>query len=198
MDEHQPGLLAWYHARMSIRTLLFASVALIGFQVLVLYLMGQSVICECGVVKLWEGVVTSSGTSQHITDWYTFSHVIHGVLFFLALSYFFPRMSLGAKLLIAIALEVGWEILENTPMVIEHYRQQALARGYVGDSILNSASDTLAMVAGFFFSARFSWWIVVPIMLAFEVFTLYMIKDSLLLNIVGFVAPDLFASWQSQ
>lgn len=173
-------------------------VVLVAVQAIVLWVLGQPAMCECGIVKIWEGVVTSAGTSQHITDWYTFSHVIHGVLFFFALSYFFPRMSLGAKLLVAVALEVGWEILENTPMVIEHYRQQALARGYVGDSILNSLSDTLAMIGGFFFAFRFSWWVVVPIVFAFEAFTLYMIKDSLLLNIVGFVAPDLFATWQSQ
>lgn len=183
---------------MSLRPAIALALGLIATQIAILFALGQPAICECGIVKLWEGVVSSSGTSQHISDWYTFSHIIHGIVFFFLFSYFFPRSSIGVRLLAAIALEIGWEILENTPMVIEHYRQQALARGYVGDSILNSVSDTIAMIAGFVAAARLRWWIVLIGALAMEVFTIYMIKDSLVLNIIGFAAPDLFSTWQSQ
>jgi hypothetical protein len=84
-----------------------------------------------------------------LADWYSFSHLIHGFIFFGLLHFAAPRLPLGARLLIAMGIEIGWEITENTPMVIQHYRQQALAAGYRGDSILNSLSDTLMMSTGF-------------------------------------------------
>jgi hypothetical protein len=102
--------------------------AFLALQAGVLYLLGQPLYCACGEVKLWEGVVLSSGNSQHIADWYTFSHIIHGVIFFYAIRWLFPRLSWHAWLAIAVGLEAAWEMLENTPMVIDHYRQQALAQ----------------------------------------------------------------------
>ena len=183
---------------MTIRSVVLISVLLLCVQATILYIFGQPILCECGVVKLWEGVVASSGTSQHIADWYTFSHVIHGVVFFAVLSLLFPRASLGKWFLIAIALEIGWEILENTPMVIEHYRQQALALGYVGDSILNSLSDTFAMALGFVAAMRLPVWLVVLFAAAFEMFTLYVIRDGLILNIVGLVHVfPAISAWQA-
>src|SRR3990167_4098548 len=127
---------------------------LIALQALLLFLLGQPSVCECGYVKMWEGVVLSSGNSQHLTDWYTFSHVIHGFLFYLALWFFFPRMPIAARFLLAFGAEAAWEVFENTPVVIEHYRQQALAQGYTGDSIINSVMDTIAMVVGFLMAWR--------------------------------------------
>src|SRR3989344_7898267 len=136
---------------------------LIAAQALVLYLMGQPTICTCGYVKVWEGAVLSSGNSQHLIDWYTFSHIIHGFLFYLGLWFFFPRLSMPKRFLLALTLEVGWEMFENTPMVIEHYRQQALAQGYIGDSIINSISDTIAMVIGFLIAWKWPVWSVVAL-----------------------------------
>src|ERR1051326_5529998 len=124
-------------------------IGVLGIQGLTLFLFGQPAICTCGYIKIWEGVVASSGNSQHLTDWYTFSHIIHGFLFYLVLWYFFPKMPLLARLLIAVGIEAAWEITENTPMVIQHYREQPLAIGYSGDSILNSISDTCCMILGF-------------------------------------------------
>lgn len=170
---------------------------LVAIQALILFLFGQPKICECGFVKLWEGVVLGSGNSQHLTDWYTFSHIIHGFIFFWLARYAFPRVGIGVWLVIAVGVEVAWEILENTPMVINHYRQQALAQGYVGDSIINSIMDTLAMIAGFFFALRMPWWVVVLVAVALEGFTLYMIRDGLALNILGLVVPlDSISQWQ--
>lgn len=147
---------------------------------------------------LWAGDVLSSENSQQLTDWYTFSHVIHGFIFYGLLWYFFPRMNLLARLALATGAEAGWEMLENTPMVIDHYRQQALAQGYVGDSVLNSISDTVAMIAGFLLAWRLP--IVATIVLAvgFELFTGYFIHDGLLLNIIGmFWTPDFITNWQN-
>ncbi len=186
-------MFSWFSCRS-----IHAAIGLVLLQAAVLLWLGQPAICECGYVKVWEGIVLSEGNSQHLFDWYSFSHIIHGFAFFFLLSALFPRLPLYSRLAVAVGLEAGWEILENTPMVIEHYRQQALAQGYTGDSILNSLSDTLMMVVGFFLAARFRWWAVLAFAVAFEVFTIYVIRDGLLFNILGFVAPDLLANWQSE
>src|SRR3989344_2544107 len=161
-------------------------VLLFAVQAFVLYLFGQLALCECGVVKLWEGDVGSSGNSQQFADWYTFSHIIHGFLFYLALWYFFPRLTLWQRLVLAVGIEVAWEIFENLPIVIDHYRQQALAAGYTGDSILNSISDTVAMMIGFAFASRAPVWATIFTALGLEIFVSYSIRDNLTLNILGF------------
>ncbi|OGG49655.1 hypothetical protein A2763_03165 [Candidatus Kaiserbacteria bacterium RIFCSPHIGHO2_01_FULL_54_36] len=170
---------------------------LIAAQALVLYLMGQPTICTCGYVKLWEGVVLSSGNSQHLMDWYTFSHIIHGLLFYLGLWYFFPRLSVGMRLLLALGIEIAWEIVENTPVVIDHYRQQALAQGYIGDSILNSLSDTFAMLLGFVLAWRAPLWSTIALGVGLELFVLYMIRDNLALNVINLIYPlEFISKWQ--
>ena len=169
----------------------------VAIQVLVLYLLGQPAICACGYVKLWEGVVASVGNSQHLTDWYTFSHIIHGIIFYWLLGKVFPRVSMLWRFVLALGIEVSWEILENTPMVIEHYRNQALAQGYVGDSILNSLSDTFAMVGGFLLAWRLPIMASVLLVLGLELFVGYAIRDGLLLNIVNLAYPfEFIAKWQ--
>ncbi|OGG57716.1 hypothetical protein A2765_06510 [Candidatus Kaiserbacteria bacterium RIFCSPHIGHO2_01_FULL_56_24] len=183
--------------RTSHKYLTFA-LGLIIVQGLVLYLFGQPPICTCGEVKLWEGVVLSSGNSQHLSDWYTFSHIIHGLLFYLGLWYFFPRMEVWKRLFFAVGIEVAWEIIENTPMVINHYREQALAQGYTGDSIINSVFDTLAMIAGFILAWRLPIWTVVLLALVLESYVAYMIRDNLMLNILNLIHQfPVISSWQS-
>lgn len=108
-----------------------------------------------------------------------------------------PRLSLTTRLLIATGIEIGWEVLENTPMAIRHYRQQALAVGYAGDSILNSVMDTVMMAIGFVMAARMPVWAVVALGIGFEMFAGVMIRDGLLLNIIGFAwTPEFIARWQ--
>jgi predicted MFS family arabinose efflux permease len=164
----------------------------------VLYALGQPSICTCGYVKWWEGVVLSPGNSQHLTDWYTFSHILHGFLFYLALWYFFPRLSVWQRLVLAVGVEVAWEIIENTPMVIEKYREQALAQGYTGDSILNSLSDTLAMIVGFVMAWRWPVWLVVLLTIVLEVVVALLIRDNLTLNILNFIHTfPAISAWQA-
>ncbi len=171
---------------------------IILFQIAVLFVMGQPALCECGYIKFWEGTVLSEGNSQHLSDWYTPSHVIHGFLFYLLFWFLFPRASVWLRLVLAIGLEASWEILENTPWVIDRYREQALAQGYVGDSVLNSTMDTLAMVAGFFIARRIPIVVSVIAVLLMEVFVGAMIRDNLLLNVVQLLYPLEFVSeWQS-
>ncbi len=182
---------------MTLNRVLIGAGLLIALQAIVLFLFGQPAICECGVVKVWEGAVLSSGNSQHISDWYTFSHVIHGFLFYLALWYFFPRMSIGLRFLLALGLEIAWEIFENTPMIIEHYRQQALAQGYTGDSILNSVMDTAAMALGFLLARKWAVWTIILSALVMEIFVGYSIRDNLTLNTIGLIHQFEFISeWQ--
>jgi len=180
------------------RKYLALAFGLIAVQALVLYIFGQPPICTCGYVKFWEGVVLSSGNSQHLTDWYTFSHVIHGLLFYFGLWYFFPRTSVWMRLFFAVGIEAAWEIVENTPMVINHYREQALAQGYTGDSIINSVSDTVAMVFGFILAWRLPVWALVLLALVLEFYVGYMIRDNLTLNVLNLVHQfPVISAWQA-
>ncbi len=186
----------WYK-RISLRTYILIGILLVALQALVLYLMGQPAICQCGYIKFWHGVILSGENSQQLTDWYTFSHFAHGFIFYFLLSVFLPRVPLGLRLLIAIGIEVGWEVLENTPMVINHYRQQALAQGYMGDSIVNSVVDTLAVVAGFLLSRKLLVLYIVIIAVAMEAFTIYMVRDGLTFNVINLIYPlEFLQDWQ--
>ncbi|MDO8620373.1 MAG: DUF2585 family protein [bacterium] len=185
------------HTTLIKRTLIIGA-GLVALQAFVLFMLGQPAICACGYIKLWEADILSSGMSQHLFDWYTFSHIIHGFIFYGVLKLFFPRMSMGTRLLLAMGLEIGWEIAENTPWVINAYREQALAQGYVGDSILNSLLDTVSMIIGFFLAFRLPVWLTVFLAVLFEVSVGFMIRDNLTLNILNFIYQfDVIHRWQS-
>lgn len=166
--------------------------ALLGLQIAVLHAYGQPFLAASGRILLWVNDPLSPDTSQQLADWYSFSHIIHGFIFFGLLKLAAPRLSLGTRILIAMSVEVGWELAENSPAVIRHYREQALAAGYVGDSILNSLSDTLMMCTGFFIASRLRARYVVALAIAFEIFTACMIRDNLTLNVINLTMP---ADW---
>jgi hypothetical protein len=171
--------------------------ALVAFQVAVLHGFGQPLIAASGHILPWVGDPRSADTSQQLTDWYSFSHVIHGFIFFGLLRLLAPNLPFAARLLIAMGIEIGWEITENTPAIIQHYRKQALAAGYVGDSILNSVSDTVMMSSGFFFASRVRARVVIALALAFELLTAVCIRDNLTLNVLGLIAPSDWAPIQA-
>jgi hypothetical protein len=182
---------------MSLRRTTIFALGLLVLQAGILFWFGQPLIAASGQVLLWVGQTLSIGNSQHLSDWYTFSHVIHGILFYWLLGKFWPQLSMRVRLVLALGIEVAWEVIENTPWLIEHYRQQALAQGYVGDSIINSISDSLAMLVGFVAAWRLPVWVVVAGALLLEALSLYFIRDSLLLNIINLIYPfEFIAAWQ--
>ncbi|HZX82188.1 MAG TPA: DUF2585 family protein [Reyranella sp.] len=156
-------------------------------QALVLHLMGRVWICSCGTVRVWVGDIWSSELSQQLFDWYTPSHIVHGILFYGLLRLVLPRAPVLVRLAIAVGIEVSWEIAENSPWVIEAYRKQALAAGYTGDSILNSLLDTVAMMTGFAIARLLPWKATVALALAFEIGVGALVRDNLTLNVLNFV-----------
>lgn len=170
----------------------------------ILLAMGREAICPCGTVKLWHGTVQSAENSQHLADWYSFSHVIHGLLFYFFAHVLWCKWKLfGGKpalwaLPIAVVFEGLWELLENSPMIIERYRAVTVSWGYNGDSVVNSLADVGWMVAGFLLASRLPVWASVAMAIGFELFTLAMIRDNLTLNVLMLVWPlDAVRAWQS-
>ncbi|MBV8187157.1 MAG: DUF2585 family protein [Alphaproteobacteria bacterium] len=171
----------------------------LAVQATTLYLLGQPLICACGYVTLFVSDVWSAQMSQQLTDWYSFSHIIHGFIFYGLLHLIAPRLPVPWRLAIAVGIEATWEIAENTPWVIQAYRHQALAQGYVGDSILNSLMDNVSMMLGFVLAWKLPWKVTVALAIAMEVGVAWAIHDNLTLNILGFFHQfDFITAWQSR
>ena len=170
----------------------------------ILLAMGRVPICTCGTIKLWWGVVQSAENSQHIADWYSFSHVIHGLLFYFFAHVLWRRWNLlGGKpavwaLPIAVAFEGVWELLENSPLIIDRYRAVTVSFGYEGDAVINSLSDIGFMALGFWIASKLPWKASLALAVAFELFTLFVIRDNLTLNVLMLVYPmEAVRSWQA-
>lgn len=162
-----------------------------------LWLMGQEPICKCGRIKLWHGIVVSAENSQHLSDWYTPSHVIHGFAFYAILHLLARRWPLGLRLAMATLCEAAWEVFENTDFTINRYRTVTIALDYYGDSVINSVFDIFAMIAGFLAAARFPVWVIIVALVVMEAGVAYFIRDNLLLNILMLIYPiEAVLQWQ--
>ena len=159
---------------------------------------GRVPICECGYVKLWHGQTMSSESSQHLMDWYTPSHLLHGILFYGALWLVARRLDLGWRLAIATLVEAVWEIVENSDAIIERYRAVTISLDYFGDSVINSVADIVAMWAGFALARFAPVWVSVAVVIGFEALTIWLIRDGLALNVLMLLWPlDAVKAWQA-
>ena len=178
-------------AAVALATIVAATAAL-------LYLMGRPTICTCGDIDLWVGEVNSSRTSQMLSDWYSPSHIVHGFLFYGALWLVARKWPVERRFIAAVTIEAVWEIVENTPLIINRYREATAALGYTGDSVLNSVSDIAMMGLGFLAARRFPVWASVLLVVALELIPLAAIRDNLTLNVWMLLAPsDSIRAWQA-
>lgn len=175
-----------------------AVIGILAIQAAVLLAMGRVPICTCGYVKLWHGVVHSSENSQHIFDWYPFTHVVHGFGLYFLTWLIWRRVPLAARFLLAVLLEGAWEIIENSDLIINRYRTATIALSYFGDSVVNSLADMVAMMFGFALAQRLPVWGTITLAVALQVMVTYLIRDGLLLNAIMLIHPsEAIKAWQS-
>lgn len=179
-----------------------AALAVMAVFAVALFAMGRPLICPCGTIELWHGAANDDGTSQHVSDWYSLSHVIHGFLFYGA-AHLLGRLRgrsfpFGAALCVAVLVEGGWELVENSSFVIDRYRETTASDSYAGDSVLNSMADIAFMILGFAAARLAPAWAVVSAAVGMELLALYVIRDNLTLNVLMILWPlEAVKNWQA-
>lgn len=174
----------------------------------VLRLEGRIWFCECDQPRLWVGDPQCEHTSQHLLDPYSLSHLQHGLILYLVLVWLLPDKPAAdgsrpvrrrvLRFWLAVLVECAWEILENSPLVINRYREATAALGYAGDSVWNSLGDVLACVAGYLLADWLGRRRTLVLFAAIELGMILWIRDSLLLNVLMLVYPlEAIKTWQT-
>jgi hypothetical protein len=180
------------------RRTIIAALLIVGAAAAILLAMGRHPICTCGSIDLWVGGRDSPKTSQMLADWYSLSHIVHGLLFYAGLWLVARRWPTGSRFLVALSIESAWEVFENTSFVIDRYRATTAALGYTGDSVVNSLSDIAMMCVGFLAARRLPLWASLLLLLALEIIPLFVIRDNLFLNMWTLLAPNAAVqAWQA-
>ncbi len=183
--------------KQSYPSYILLTLAILLISAVILYVMGRVPYCKCGYIKFWHGATHSSENSQHITDFYTFSHIIHGFIFYWLLLIFVKKLPQRQRFIIALLVEAAWEIFENSSFVINRYRAATISLDYYGDSIVNSLSDIVAMMTGFWLAKRLPVWLSVSLIILMELVVGYLIHDNLALNIIMLIYPfEVIKNWQ--
>lgn len=183
--------------KTNVLSYVFATVAGLIVTFIAEYRFGRVIICKCGYIKVWQSAVMTSENSQHLTDWYTFSHIIHGFAFFYLGRFLSKKITLFQSFILALGIETGWELIENSSFIINRYRTTTMSLDYYGDSIINSSFDILAMVLGFYLAKRLPVWTVVSLIVLMEVGVGILIRDNLTLNIIMLLYPSqAIKKWQ--
>jgi hypothetical protein len=154
-----------------------------------LHLEGRLWICACGSVRVWSAQVCSSDNSQHFLDPYSFTHVLHGFLFFWLITLLLPRLNASWQVALAVAVEAAWEVFENTNFIIDRYRSATAALGYAGDTVVNSFGDILCCLLGFIVARKLGLRRSIIVFLLLEFVLIIWIRDSLLLEVVMLIFP---------
>ncbi len=176
---------------------MLAIVASFAATALLLRLEGRLWLCACGSIQLWSGQICSANNSQHFLDPYSFTHVLHGFLFFWLIACLLSRLRASWQLALALAVEAAWEVFENTNFIIDRYRSETAALGYNGDTVVNSFGDILCCLIGFVVAQRLGLRRSLVVFAVLELILIVWIKDSLLLEILMLVVPiDAVRAWQ--
>lgn len=175
---------------------ILAALAVVAAAGAILLAMGRNLVCTCGEVALWGRA--GPAQSQMLADWYSFSHVVHGLLFYAGLWLVARRLPVGQRFLIALVVEASWEVIENTPWVIDRYRTATAALGYTGDSVVNSVADIGMMALGFVAARKLPLWASIALVVALELVPLLVIRDNLVLNVWMLLWPTEWVRlWQA-
>ena len=181
------------------RWILLGALLIMGLTAGIELSSGRSPLGPDGKFGLWDGDIWSSENSQRVADAYSFSHFIHGILFYGFLWLVLKKVPAPRRFLIALAIEAGWELLENSPFIINRYREATISLGYVGDSVLNSVSDIVMAGIGFVFAWKVSARASVITIVVLELGCLLWVRDNLTLNVVMLVHPlQSIKQWQSE
>jgi hypothetical protein len=177
--------------------IVLACLGILVFTATIELLMGRSFFGPDGSFGFWEGNIWSSENSQRLVDPYSFTHIVHGILFYSLLWLVARKVPVRHRFMVALVIEAGWEMLENSPIIINRYRETTISLGYVGDSVLNSESDILMMALGFLFAWRMRAWVSVLAAAVMEIGCALIIRDNLILNMIMLIHPvQAIKAWQ--